>query len=89
MKEASGCSTDPLSVVKVGSEKKGKGVWKNHLNEVDEFEAEYMMGEIESVHVSEVMVPAEKLKEMIALAALGMSMSVSMGINRAKEPSGE
>ena len=33
----------------VGSEKKGRGVWKNHLYEVDGFEAEDMMGEMESV----------------------------------------
>jgi len=73
----------------VGSEKKGRGIWKNHLNEVDGFEAEDMMGEIESMHVSEVIVLTERLKEMVGVAVLGMSMNVSMGINRAKESSGE
>jgi len=75
----------------VGSEKKGRGVWKNHLYEVDRFEVEDMMGEIESVRVSEVAVLTKKLKEMVAVVVLGMSMimSVSMGINRAKESSGE
>ena len=48
-----------------------------------------MMGEIQRVRVSEVVVPTGKLKEMVALVVLGMSMSVRMGINRTKEPSGE
>ena len=48
-----------------------------------------MMGEIQRVRVSEVGVPTGKLKEMVALAVLGMSMSVRMGINRTKESSGE
>jgi len=30
-----------------------EGVWKNHLYEADGFEVEHMMGEIESVQVSE------------------------------------
>ena len=60
----------------VGSEKKGRGVWKE-LNEVGGFEAEDMMGEIESVRVSEVAVPTEKLKEMVAVVVLvGMDMSM-------------
>jgi len=54
----------------VGSEKKGRGVWKNDLNEVDGFEAEHMMGEMESVRASE-----EMLKEMVAVVVLvGMNM---------------
>jgi len=75
----------------VDSEKKGRVIWKNHLNKVDGFEAEDMMGEIESVRVSEVMMATEKSKEMVALevAVLGMSMNVNMGINRAKESSRE
>ena len=59
------------------------------MYEVDEFEAEHMMGGIQRVRVSEVVVPTGKLKEMVALVVLGMSMSVRMGINRTKEPSGE
>jgi len=55
----------------VGSEKKGRGIWKNHLYEVDRFEAEDMMGEIESVRVSEVAVPTEKLNEMVAVVVPG------------------
>jgi len=53
---------------------------------VDGFEAE---GEIESVRVSEVAMATEKSKEMVvlAMAVLGMSMNVRMGINRAKESS--
>ena len=46
-----------------------------------------MIGEIESLRASEVVVPTEKLKEMIAVAVLGMGMS--MGMNRAKEFRGE
>ena len=42
-----------------------------------------MMGEIESVRVSEVVVPTEKLKEM------SMSLNVWIGINRANESSRE
>jgi len=69
----------------VDLEKKGRGVGKNDLYEVDGFEVEDMMGEIESVRVSEVVVPTEKLKEIVALAVavavavLGMSMNVRMG----------
>ena len=58
------------------------------MNEGDEFEAEHIMGEIESVREG-VVGPAEMLKEMVALAVLGMSKNASMGINRAKESSGE
>ena len=43
--------------------------------------------------VSEVVVPTEKLKEMVAVVVLGMSMNVNMnvstGINRVKESRGE
>ena len=46
-----------------------------------------MMGEIESIRMSEVVVPTKKSKEMVALAVA--SMNASMGIHRAKECSGE
>ena len=42
------------------------------MYEVDGFAAEDMMGEMESVRVSEVIVLTEKLKEMVALVVLGM-----------------
>ena len=63
-----------------GSEKRGRGVWKDHLYEVGGFEAEHMMGEIESVRVSEgygVNREAEG-NGCVGVAVLGMS--VRMGI---------
>jgi len=74
-----------------GSEKRGRGVWKNHLYEADGFKVEHMMGEIESVQMSEGYGANREVKGngCIGVGGVGYGYECKDGYNRAKESSGE